>query len=184
MPIVSHLAYGNINTVLDSFDSSAGETFDQDFGTFDGVGVSGAKQEIMFSKAYNTSQLFHADTGYTDDGTNFTSYVERIGLSIAGVDLQGNPKADPSKRKFLRAVYPKISAGSSAIIQVSAGSQDTPNGPVTWEGPYNFNTLTDTRVDFRVSGNYLAVRFEDTGNLPWEMTGYGLDIEVIGESGR
>jgi hypothetical protein len=179
LPDLTFLAYGNISQNLETFDGSVGVTFDNDVGTFDGDGVTDAKQEILFSKAYIDSQLFHGDTGYTDDGTAFLSYLERTGLAVVGQDRQGGLKVDPSVRKFLRSIYPKISAPSPVTILISAGSQETPDGPVTWEGPYEFNTGTDLKVDFRVNGPYLAVRFEETGSLPWEMTGYGLDIDVV-----
>ena len=177
---ISFMASGEVGSgTAETFDSSSGG-FDVDFGTFgDASGVTPAELQVLQARAYSTEALLQADTGYTHRGTAYTSYLERTGLTIVGRGRDGQPKVDPASIKFLRAVYPKVSAPTSTTLRISAGSQDVPGGAVTWEGPYNFVTGVDTKVDFTVSGKLLAIRVEETGSNPWKFTGYSLDLDVI-----
>ena len=179
LPNISFMSFGQIVSDITTFDALTG-TFDEQADTFNSLASSGVNTVLM-SKAYSTNELIEANSGYTDKGTTFNSTLERTGLTVAGVDRQGNPKVDPSKVKFIRAVYPKLTAPTSVTLQISVGAQDSPNSPIIWEGPYDFNSGTDTKVDFMVSGKYIAIKFEDSGSLPWELSGYVLDLDVISE---
>ncbi len=77
-------------------------------------------------------------------------------------------------------VWPQMEGPDGGIIQVSLGAAETPDGAITWEGPYNFVIGTDTFVDFSVSGKYLAIRFESTGVTTWTLQSYSIDYDVIG----
>lgn len=177
---ISFMASGEVGTSApDTFDGSSG-TFDTDFGIFgSATGIAPAELKTLQSRAYATAAFLQADSGYTNRGTNYTSYVERTGLTIVGRDRGGNPKVDQGSVKFLRAVIPKISAQIGTVIRVYAGAQDYPEDSVRWEGPYDYIVGTSTHINFTVSGKYLAVKFEDTNNVPWKLSGYLLDIDVI-----
>ncbi len=60
------------------------------------------------------------------------------------------------------------------------GGSESPDGPVDWEGPYDFVIGQDHKVDFAVAGNYLAVRFQSSGVPVWTLQAYGIEYEVIG----
>lgn len=179
LPNLSYITYGEIIGDIQTIDGLTG-TIDDLSGSFNSYAASGVDGQL-FAKAYTTNEMMQGDSGSTDRGTDFTTILERTGLTIVGVDRQGRPRVDQSKVKFLRAVFPKISAPNAVTLNVYAGAQDIPDGDIRWEGPYTFNTGTDTKVDFMVSGKFLAVKFEDTGGLPWQMSGYLLDIDVISE---
>ena len=51
---------------------------------------------------------------------------------------------------------------------------------VTWASPQTFTPGTDIKVDFSVGGKLLAVRFESTADVDWELDGYDIDLAVTG----
>ncbi len=179
LPDIAYSATGEVVEVNSAtFDSSSG-TFSTDTGPFDDSEGSPANRQILHARAKTTASFYKGNDSYQSAGTSYTSRLERTGLAIAGVDRQGRPKVDPSSVKFLRSVFPKITAPSNATVQISVGMQETLGGAITWEGPYDFEVNVDTRVDTCLQGRYMALKVEDTGNQLWEMTGYALDIEVI-----
>lgn len=179
LPTIAHMNYGIVPTADNSFDGSSGTIFDNDSGSFNLAGASPALQDIIMAKPYSSAELFLADDGYTAAGTEFRSRIERTGLAIAGQDRQGNVKVDPASVKIIRAVFPKISAPTPVDLLISIGASMSPDGAITWEGPYTFNSGTDVQLNFTVSGKYLAYRIEETGALPWRMSGMTLDLDVI-----
>jgi hypothetical protein len=157
-------------------------TFDQDFGPFNSSGTSPANTQLLHARALATTAFLEGDEGYQSNGTNYVSYLERTGLPIAGNDRQGQPRIDPASVKFIRAVFPKISAQTNITLKISVGVQEFIDGPVTWEGPYDFITNQDFRIDTCLQGRYFAIKIEDEdNNLPWELTGYVVDLEIIAE---
>jgi hypothetical protein len=179
LPDIAHLGYGQVGgTTVETYDGSSG-AFNADFGAFGASQFNPAEQQLLFAKAYTTNEFMQGDVNYTDRGTSYTAFLERTGLAIAGVDRQGRPKVDQASVKFVRSVFPKISAQNPVSITVRVGSQNNPSEAVTWCPPQIFNTATDTKVDCEVTGKYIAIRFEETSSEPWDMSGYALDIDVV-----
>lgn len=180
LPDTAFLNYGEVSESSDTFNGASG-TFDTDLGTFGSAGVSPADAQLLHAKASGTAAFIHGDVLYSTQGSAFNSYVERLGLAVVGTDRGGQLKSDPTKRKFLRGIYPKVESPVGVSLKISAGGQEYPGGPVTWSSPQTFNSETDTYVGFAVNAKYLAVKFEDDeGTVPWELSGYGLDVDIIG----
>jgi len=182
LPDIAHIAFGVVSTgVVETFNntSAANIDFDLDAGQFNESGVNPAALQLLFGKAYDTPELLHGDTTYAFNASSYTSYVERLGLALAGTDRHGNPKVDPYSVKFVRSFIPKITAISETTVQISVGMQDVPGGAVTWDGPHDFTIGVDTKVDVGISGKYVAWKVEDSGSVPWEMTGFTLDMDII-----
>lgn len=99
-----------------------------------------------------------------------SSYVER--KAIVHV---------PGKVVIGREVWPQITGPEGEIIKISLGSHDTPDGGITWEGPYDFVIGSTEFLDFAVTGRYLAVRFESTTVPSWKLQSYVIDYEITGE---
>jgi hypothetical protein len=179
---VAFMAAGEITDgVADTFDAAVG-TIEAETATFNaGAGAAPSDTQILQVSPTSGGRMLHAEVGYLQQGSPFLSYLERTGLSVVGIDRQGNPKLDVASVKFVRSVYPKIAASVAVLLNVYVGMQETIGGAVTWEGPYVFNSGTDVKVDFAISGKFVAVKFEDAdGNvLPWSVAGYVLDLEVI-----
>ena len=173
------VTYGQVTTANNSFDASSG-SFDSDSGFFGSAIGSPAEYQLLAGKVYGGLSLEHLDEGYDNDGTAFTSFIERTGLTLTGQSESGVPATNPASVKFLRRVYPKVAANTSGItLNVYVGAQDYIEGPITWQGPYEFRVNQDRYIDCAISGRYLAVKFEDVGNMPWALTGYSLDIDEI-----
>lgn len=180
LPDISFINYGRVvDSEVETFDSSSG-TFDTDFGIFNsGTYGSPTELQLLMAKAYTTNEMLLGDSTYQDRGTNYTSYVERLGLAIAGQSIDGSLVIDPASVKFVRSVFLKISAQTSVTVRVYVGMQEVLGGTVTWDGPHDFVIGTDDRVDVAISGRFLCLRIEDTQSLPWEFSGYTLDLDII-----
>ena len=126
------------------------------------------------------SQFYMVDDGANYQGDPVAVALSHEGLAIYGRDQRGNPKVDASVVKNLQGIWPELRGVPGTIVQVSVGFQDATNQPITWSDKRDFVLGTDFFLDFIVTGKYLAVRFESLGQLPWELSGYDLDIEVVG----
>lgn len=97
------------------------------------------------------------------------SYLEKTGIVLArGREVE------------VGYVYPHITGPTGSAVQVSLGSHETPNGAIDWEGPYDFIIGEDTFVDFSISGNYIAIRFESSGIPVWALQSYDIEYRVVG----
>lgn len=116
------------------------------------------------------------------NGQPMITVLERVGIAIAGQDNKGNLLNDPSVVKVLHGIWPIIVGPEGLVLSVYAGAHDSPNGPVRWDGPQQFTIGSSLYVDFySVVGPYLALRFTSSGQAPWRLLGYDLDIELAGE---
>lgn len=179
LPDLSYIAFGKVTGSTTTIDSLVG-TIDEQTKTFNELAALSAEAQLC-ARVLATQGLLQSDVGYTDRGTTYTTVLERTGLTIAGTDRHGNPTVDETKVKFVRSVYPRLNAPNPVTLKISVGAQDSPSGAVTWEGPYDYVSGTDVKVDFMISGKYLAVRFEETSDQPWEFSGYTLDLDIISE---
>lgn len=161
-----------------TFDGSAGVTFDDDSGVFD-ERPSSVGRDIVVSRVDSTLQFGKLYDGYQNLGNNYTSYVERIGLPIAGVARDGSPVIDPESVKQVNGVIPLITADPGVTVDVRVGVQQKIDGSVSWGAPTAFNPATDTKVDCTMAGKLIAVRFESASGGQWKLNGYGLDVQVI-----
>lgn len=136
------------------------------------------KRQLIAGSVENT-KFYKMDSGELFDDQLMTSFLERRGLAIIGKDRQGQPKADLSKKKLCKRIWPKITGTSPVTIRI--GSQDLVDGDVTWASAQTFTPGTDLYLDFTVMGRFLAVRFEASADASWQLEGYDLDIELVGD---
>lgn len=125
----------------------------------------------------DTPLLLYPDQTNQFSGTSFISYVERDGLSIVGRDRAGNPKDEPNVIKYVKRILPRIIGGP---VDVYVGSQMVQDGLVTWTGPFTFDPATTIEILCNVVGRFICVKFQSTGNVAWELTGYELDMDIVG----
>ena len=126
------------------------------------------------------SKLLQPDQTEQFDGVNMTAYVERLGLGIGGMDRYKNPKVDMENMKFLRAIWPRIEATTGTKINIYGAAQAYPGATVTYDGPHTFTVGEALKVDLRQSGRLVGAKFETNTNVSWKLTGYDLDIDVVG----
>lgn len=125
-----------------------------------------------------SSKLKQMSFGNQFDGANFTSYVEKTGLDIMGIDRYGHLLRDPMQKKIVRAVWPRASGGQ---MTVQLGKQTRVDGPVTWTTTRTFTPGTDEKVDFSDFVELYALRFSWVGSSYGELAGYDIDVEPLGQ---
>jgi hypothetical protein len=165
LPACPHIGYGVLFDSSDPVSWSADpNSWDSDTTTWDSRAYNPATQKLVAASA---SDLFEMDATPQFDGVNVTSYIERTGLVLDGLDTV----------KHVRAIYPRSSAAS---LQVYIGAQIDFNAGYAWEGPYTFTPSTDSKVDVRSTGRLHAVRFVFPGGTVGDLQGYDLEYTPVG----
>lgn len=126
------------------------------------------------------SSLYVQDSGWTADGTTYTSYLERKALPLGGQDRGGNPKPHHQSMKRVNAVWPRVTTRKAGTLSIYVGTQEDPMDAVTWYGPYRFDPTTMRKVDCRVTGRFIAIKFEGADDIGWNLDSFALDIHVQG----
>jgi len=173
---ISFIAPGQVSeSITDSWDGDSG-TWDSD-GSAWNAEVFGPQSASLLAADPTNTKLHQMNATEAFNGVAFTSLLRREGLAFIGRDRNNEPKADITKTKFLRRIYPKISGGA---VSIRVGGQDTLGGTVNWAAAQTFTPGTDTYLDFTVTGRLLAVEFSSTAAVSWELEGYDLDVEILG----
>lgn len=106
----------------------------------------------------------------TRAGTPLSSVLERIGIV----------PADPTNILLIRALHPLVRAQAGTVIKISVGMQDSPEDPITWQGPFNYVVGTSYFVDPVLSGRYISLRIETEGQPAWRILNLDLDLKEVG----
>lgn len=136
------------------------------------------RRQVLVSDP-NETLIYMLDSGESFNGEAITCFLERKSLAFVGKDRQGQPKADFQSMKLCTRLWPKIVG--LATVTVRLGVQDNYNAEVSWSAPQEFNPVIDTFLDFTVTGRLYAIRFEATTDLPLQIDGYTLEVELISE---
>lgn len=144
----------------------------------DGRNYNPADTKLLMANPIDTL-LQLADSTQQFNGTDMIVYAERESLPLAGQDRQGNPKLDPHTKKFYRRFYPKMKSTGPVTIRI--GGQDNLNDSVTWKS-FTFDPRTQTYIDPNLNTTYLSWRVESSSNISWELTGFGIDMDIIGQA--
>ena len=97
------------------------------------------------------------------------------------MDESGQPNASTIKKVL--SLWPKMSVSGATTVNVYVGGQMSTEDSITWEGPYTFNPDDQSKVPVRVTGKYIGVKFESTGDQTWRLDGYSLDVKNAGNRG-
>lgn len=130
---------------------------------------------ITASKLYGLDPMDNGSLAYELDTEGYASaYVERIGLDLddVGGDLVGF--------KLLRRIYPQVTIYRSIPLQIQVGASETPSGNVVWDEKQAFDPYTNYKIDTRVSGRYLALRFFVDTPADFEISGFDADVTTAG----
>lgn len=169
-------AFGVINpgAVNQTWDADTG-IWDNDSSIWDSRDYDPTNTNVLLARN-DVARFLHVDQSNQFSGSNYTSFIERRGLAIIGKDRQGNPKVDRNAIKYVKMITPHV----TGPVQVMVGSHTTPDGAITWDGPYSFDPAIDREIPVNVVGPYIAVRVQSTTNGLWEFVNYSLQLEVIG----
>ena len=115
----------------------------------------------------NGTKIYLADSGTTFDGTSFTTTLERTGLHAGRTDAV----------KKISRIYPRIRGTGS--VDISVGAELSPFEGVSYADPVTYTIGTDNKVDCKVRGRYIAVRFESDSDTTFSVSGFTLESEVV-----
>ena len=172
LPNIQHIASGIVNpgsaTVVWSGQSQSWEVYS----TTNNWGERAYNPAHMSTLMAGTTdtKFYRADYGADFAGANFTMTLERKGLV-----LDNNTNTVKSVRKLT----PRATGTGS--VNISIGSSMSPNDTYTYTAAQSFDPNSQNKVDARSTGKYIAVRFEQTTDKEFELNGYDLEYEVLGE---
>ena len=135
-------------------------------------------QYVPLFASPSATKLYRDETGNKEDTANMTSFIEKTGITV---DEQGNP--DQSSVKHIKAIYPTMKISNSSSVNVYVGSQMSTEEAVSWSDAIAFNPDTQSKVSCRKTGKLLAVKFESTDDMDWQLNGLELEIENAGRRG-
>jgi len=174
LPDLAFISSGVAPTVMAGGDSPSwegGADWDDNIGPWDGAPTSDqTKTELLMCQpggAGGLGNMYVAEQGNTEAGKSMTASVERESLFYDTIDTV----------KFCSGV--KISA-TGEPFNVYVGSQMSPSEATTWEGPFEFNPNTDYKIDCRVTGRLLGIKFESTTDVEWKINSYDMTLDSAG----
>ena len=124
---------------------------------------------ILMSSPGDT-KLYRGDHGFDFAGSNYTMILERKGLTLDG---------NTNTVKQVRKITPRFS--STGTAEVFVGSSMTPDGTYTYKTQQTIDPDTQNKVDARATGKYIAIKFQNTTATTFELNGYDIEYEIIGE---
>lgn len=126
-----------------------------------------AMNKILMLSQANRAAYVVGETSLFDTAT-FQSRLERT-------DLYGD---DDLLMKRVNSITPHIRG--TGTCQIYVGASDILDSPVEWYGPFNYEIGQDYKIDCRVLGRYIGVRFEFDSSGTWELNGYTLEFTPPG----
>lgn len=103
------------------------------------------------------------------DSSTFTSTLEKVSMYFD----------DDHSMKSIQSVTPHVTG--NGVINVKVGYQMLQSDPITWKGPFAFTIGNDYKVDCKVVGRYISIRFDIQSDGEWSFNGYTLEgNQVIG----
>lgn len=170
-----HIEYGIVTTAeVQTFDGQSG-TFDAYLGVYDEQLFSGAyKYPLIIDHA--TPRFLRGDTGETFADVPMDSYVQRDELPIGRFP----EKPEPDIVKTVLEIQPLIEGTEGGIVNVYLLTRDHRGATQSIHGPYPFVIGTTRKIDCRVSGRSIGIKFESTTDITWELFSYALDVQFGG----
>jgi hypothetical protein len=168
LPSVNYIARGLVNPVLTNTWTASAATWQNSTLAWSQQEYNPAIDSLLMCGT-NDSKFYLTDSGTTFDGTSFTTTLERRGLHAGRTDAI----------KSVTAMYPRIEG--TGTLQISIGSELNPYEGVVYNDPVTFTIGQDNKVDCRVRGRYIAVKFETSADTIFRMSGYALETEVVSD---
>lgn len=159
--------------------------------TWDGVTGTWDEQKLLWNtRSFNpqqqdmllcdpvASKFQHLDQGNQNDGADMNVLLERVGHTIVPGQSGGQPITSLRRRKLLHRVWPRMVGGP---VQVQVGAQEDITLPIAWGEVKSFDPATQKFVDAKATGRLLAIRFSSATDVAWDLEGYDLEMELLGE---
>ena len=168
LPNVNYIAKGLVNPALTNTWAAATGTWEQNTLNWGQQEYNPAIDSLLMCGT-SDNKFFLADSGVTFDGTNFTTTLERRGLHAGRTDAV----------KSISKVFPRLEG--TGTVDISIGSELSPNAGVTYNDPVSFTIGTDNKVDCRVRGRFAAIKIEADTATQFRLSGYTIESEVVSD---
>lgn len=179
LPSVPHILTGILSTAGNTtFDGQpAGVVFDDDTGVFNERAYNPSEKKLLYCIPGSGKMFAEGDTTFQENGSDFTSYVERTGLPLAGTDFRGNLVVNAQAIKFIDELFPHMDYTPGTLVDVYVADQMRHDDPITWHGPYSFDPSVDTKINCAVSSRYLGYKFQASSGW-FRLTDLSMNIQV------
>jgi len=152
-------------------------TFDGQSGSFDSLTTT--FDESTFTPFSNRLVLFNgaapaayqAEDGETFNGTAMNCYATRSNIGLT---------RDLNSFKRIKRIFPKVIGTAGDTFSVYVGSKVTPDGATTFSGPFNLTVGTDYKIDCRVSGRWITLKFAYGGTNSIRFAGFDVEFDSDG----
>jgi len=168
LPGTRFISQGIVNPTYTNSWANATTSWDDTPSTWGFSPYSPTRDSVLICGTADT-KLYLVDYGNDFNGTDFTCILERVGLHAGNTNMV----------KSVTRMYPRIEG--TGTVQISIGSELNPYEGVTYSDPVTFRIGQDNKVDCRVRGRYIAVKFETTGDTRFNLSGYALESEVVSD---
>ena len=170
---VPHLIDGLVNTddSLERNWSDKTTTWATDQTRWSEAQFSRIENQVVMADHASTFKLQQLGLGSDHDGVPITAVAERTGITMG----------DAKRRKFVRRVWPSFYGSPGQAVTIEIGVSDVADIAPAYGPAQTFIIGTDRFVNFDGSGFYLAYRITTVGGLFWQLPGFDLEFELMGE---
>lgn len=144
--------------------------------------LTGSAQLTMFEAETVTGKLWITDIGNRYYGSFTTRYIERRGLAVTRSSADGTFTVDRTKRKLVTRLWAHLSSGN-AVIKITA--TENPDATIDWDSVTGYTATPaapEVKLAVPVAGRFIAVRIEAEENGYFEMDGYDIEVDVLGDN--
>ena len=171
----SYIGYGVVTATENAAWDTIGLTWATANRVWDSSEYNPASISLLFCGTADTA-LYKGDTGNTANGTNLLVSIEKTGNAH-----YSNQEPDDTVYKYIKSIWPRISANDGVEISVEVATQDRLSNSISWTTPQTFTVGTDEKIDFDVSGRYWGVKFSSQSDISWKLQGYDVDVVPQGK---
>jgi hypothetical protein len=169
LPDVYHIQDGIVSETGSTIWSTDTENWNEDTTTWDESFYNPTEASLLMCGTGDT-KLYKDGEGDSNNGTAFTSYVERTGLQIG----------DYQSVTHVNSIIPRIEANIGTQITVQVGGQMHPQDSITWTPAYTFTVGTSNYIPLRSSGRFTAIKFSSSASARWNLSSYDIEYDEGG----
>uniref|UniRef100_A0AAU6VZG2 Particle protein n=3 Tax=unclassified bacterial viruses TaxID=12333 RepID=A0AAU6VZG2_9VIRU len=148
--------------VSDAWDAD-GQIWDQDQSAWGSANYNPSKTRVVLG-SYENNRVYSIGEVTEFGGAPFLSRLEKRSINFD----------DDQRLKFVSSVTPHFSGSGKGKVYVGASMLH--DAPTEWFGPYPYEVGKDYKIDCRVTGRYIGVRFEIESVGAWTMNGYTIEM--------
>lgn len=156
--------------------SGDGAAWSSDTTAWNEGGYSPAALQIV--SATEDSRILVWENSEQFDGTSFTAYVEKTGITWG----DQNNQPDLYSWKMLRNLWLRLDGTSGGEVLVEVGVQEVPTGPIDWQPAQTWTIGTTQKLDMLLSGKLFALRIRSTTDISWRLQGAQFDVTRAGRA--